>query len=195
MDWSKIFKSVVESAISSTSPVNPASPVKTGILHPEEPRNDSQTVANTNIDYVMTRWLTDWKVPAEHWDHWRAAIVIKIYDSWPPDMLARGIQPDTPAATWEDKGKRYLVSLSRWLNPGVIAHEQAHNSYALMAPAQKSAFSATYTSLKNSDPLIKYLYSINRYGLSSDIEGHAEVYRYLGETMPAALKGYYPKLM
>jgi hypothetical protein len=169
--------------------------VKLEILHPEEPPNPNQTLANTNIDDIMTKWFFDWKVPAEHWYHWRSAIVIRIYDSWPPDMLARGIQPDTPAATWDADGKRHLASLARWLNPGVIAHEQAHNSYALLTPAQKSAFSATYSPLKNTDPLIKYLYSVNRYGLTGDIEGHAEMYRYLGETMPLVLKQFYPRLM
>jgi hypothetical protein len=173
-----------------------SSPGPFSIFHPEEPRDDSQTVANTDIDAIMTRWLTDWKVPAEHWDHWRHAIVIKLYDAWPPQMLT-GLQlkPDIPAATWEDNGQRHLASLAKWFNPGVIAHEQAHNSYALMSWTEKCGFCIVYMILKNTHPLIKYLYSINPYGLTSNIEGHAEMYRYLGETMPSALKGYYPKLM
>jgi hypothetical protein len=59
---------------------------------------------------------------------------------------------------------------------------------------QKREFSAVYAPLKRKDPLIVYLYSINSYGLTSDIEGHAEVYRYICEKMPEALKIYYPKL-
>lgn len=173
---------------------NGNSPVKLEILHPEEPRNDSQTVANTDIDGIMTKWLNDWKVPAEHWGHWRNAIVIRIYDAWPPEKLSEGIKPDTPAATWDADGKRHLESLAAWFNPGVIAHEQAHNSYALLSFFQKIAFSTVYMVLKCTNPLIKYLYSINRYGLTNNVEGHAEVYRYLGETMPSALKSYYPKL-
>jgi hypothetical protein len=81
-----------------------------------------------------------------------------------------------------------------WLNAGVIAHEQAHNSYALLTAAQKAAFSAAYNPLINTDPLITFLYSHNPYGLSSDIEGHAELYRYLGDKMPAQLKQFYPRL-
>lgn len=182
MCWSKLFKLCKKSSTPLT------------ILHPEEPRNDSQTVANTVIGDIITKWLTDWKVPAAYWEYWRNAIVIQIYDFWPPEMLATGLQPDTPAATWEADGKRHLASLAKWLNPGVIAHEQAHNSYALLSDAEKLAFSAVYTPLKDNDPLIKYLYSVNNYGLTSDIEGHAEVYRYLGDEMPEVLKKYYPKL-
>jgi hypothetical protein len=48
--------------------------------------------------------------------------------------------------------------------------------------------------LKSTDPLIKQLYSINTYGLGSDVEGHAEVYRYIGQQMPAQLKPFYPML-
>ena len=165
------------------------------ILHPEEPVNNDRTVANTDVDSIMTKWLTDWKVPGNHWEHWRKVIEIHLYDAWPQNMLARGIQPDTPAATWEANGKRHLASLAKWLNPGVIAHEQAHNSYALLSDKEEVYFSVAYTPLKDGDPLIKFLYSKNSYGLTSDIEGHAEVYRYLGETMPAVLKAFYPKLM
>jgi hypothetical protein len=87
-----------------------------------------------------------------------------------------------------------MVIKPKWLNPGVIAHEQAHNSYALLTPAQKASFSTVYTPLKNTDPLIKLLYSKNAYGLTNDIEGHAEVYRYLGRQMPQQLVPYYPQL-
>lgn len=165
------------------------------ILHPEEPRNDSQTVANTNTGDIVTKWLTDWKVPPVHWEHWRNAIVIRLYDVWPPEMLATGLQPETPAATWEADGKRHLASLAKWFNPGVIAHEQAHNSYALLSAWEKLVFSAVYKCLNAKHPLINYLYSVNSYGRTSDIEGHAEVYRYLGETMPPMLQRYYPRLI
>ena len=96
--------------------------------------------------------------------------------------------------TWSADGKRHLAIKPGWLNPGVVAHEQAHNSYAFLNPTQKSAFSSLHTSLKSTDPLIKQLYSINTYGLSSDVEGHAEVYRYIGQQMPAQLKPFYPML-
>jgi hypothetical protein len=185
MCWSKIKAFFTDS---SSAPLS--------ILHPEEPPDDSHTVASTDIDAIMTKWLTDWKVPAEHWDHWRHAIVIKLHDSWPLEMLTgMKLKPDTPAATWEAAGKRHLESLAKWFNPGVIAHEQAHNSYALMSWVKKCNFCIVYMILKNTHPLIKYLYSVNSYGLTNKIEGHAEIYRYLGATMPVALKKYYPKLI
>jgi hypothetical protein len=56
------------------------------------------------------------------------------------------------------------------------------------------AFASLYTTLKASDPLIRLLYSRNTYGLTSDIEGHAEVYRYAGQQMPGQLKQFYPML-
>jgi hypothetical protein len=163
------------------------------LTHPEEAKDDNATVENTDIYEVMTEWLRQWSVPSEYWTHWREAIVVQLYDVWPSEMLATGIKADTPACTWESGGKRHLASLAKWFNPGVIAHEQAHNSYALLTAKQKAEFSAAYTSLKDTDPLIKYLYSINSYGLTSDIEGHAEVYRYIGDKMPEQLKKYYPK--
>jgi hypothetical protein len=96
--------------------------------------------------------------------------------------------------TWEAEGKRHLAIKTQWLNPGVIAHEQAHNSYAYLSAEQKTAFSALYRTLINTDPLIQLLYSINKYGLNSDVEGHAEVYRYIGQHVPAQLKPFYPAL-
>jgi hypothetical protein len=164
------------------------------IPHPEEPMNPLATLANTNVAAIITKWLVDWGVPAQHWDHWKTAIDIQVYDIYPPSLTAMGVNQDTPAATWEADGKRHLAIKPKWLNPGVIAHEQAHNSYALLNSSQKAAFTAVYTPLKNTDPVIKLLYSKNSYGLTNDIEGHAEVYRYIGQQMPAQLKMYYPEL-
>jgi hypothetical protein len=164
------------------------------IPHPEEPMNPSATLMNTNVAAVITKWLLDWGVPSQYWDYWKTAIDMQVYDIYPPSLLSMGLNQDTPSATWDAGGKRHLAIKPRWLNPGVIAHEQAHNSYALLTLPQKAAFSAVYAPLKNADPLIKFLYSKNAYGLTSDIEGHAEVYRYIGKQMPAQLLVYYPRL-
>lgn len=172
------------------SPVSAGSP-GTAIPHPEEPMNPSATIANTNAVSVVTRWLQDWGVPSRHWDHWKNAIDLQVYEVYPPSL---GLPQETPAGAWEADGKRHLAIKPQWLNPGVIAHEQAHNSYALLAPQQKAAFAAAYSPLKNTDPMIRILYSKNSYGLTSDVEGHAEVYRYIGQQMPEQLKQYYPKL-
>jgi len=156
---------------------------KLSIPHPEEPPDYSQTTENVDLLAVMQSWFEEWRVPDDHHDFWLNQIAIELRADLP-----------YPASTWEENGVRHLAVRPEWLNPGVIAHEQAHNSYALLSDEQKSEFSAVYTPLKDTAPLIKLLYSVNTYGLTSDIEGHAEVYRYLGEKMPAELKPFYPGL-
>jgi hypothetical protein len=163
--------------------------------HPEEPQNPAQTVANTNKYTVISQWLINWQVPAEYHEYWYGKIAIMVYDTWPPEMLTMGIKADAPAATWQLGNIRYLASLASWFNPGVIAHEQAHNSYALLSEGDRAAFEAAYNAVKDTDPLIQLLYRTNTYGLTNVVEGHAEVYRYLGEQMPDSLKRYYPRLL
>ncbi|QNT75262.1 hypothetical protein [Dehalogenimonas etheniformans] len=164
------------------------------ITHPEEAMNPSATLANTNLAEIINKWLADWDVPAQHWEYWKTAIDIQVYETYPAFLTTSGMSQNTPAGAWDADGKRHLAVKPQWLNPGVIAHEQAHNSYALLPPAQKVAFSSAYSLLKHTDPLIRLLYSKNQYGLTNDVEGHAEVYRYLGNQMPVELKMYYPLL-
>ena len=164
------------------------------ILHPEEPVNRAATLANTSIYTMLEKWFTDWDVPVQYRDYWKTAIDIQVYETYPPSLIKMGLRQDTPAATWDAGGKRHLAVKPAWLNPGVIAHEQSHNSYALLTASEKAAFSAAYGPLKTADPLIRLLYLKNRYGLTNDIEGHAEVYRYLGREMPPQLKAFYPRL-
>jgi hypothetical protein len=87
------------------SPVSAGSP-GTGIPHPEEPMNPSATIANTNADSVVTRWLQDWGVPPRHWDHWKKAIDLQVYEVYPPSL---GLSQETPAGAWEADGKRHLA--------------------------------------------------------------------------------------
>ena len=162
--------------------------------HPEEPRNPAATLANINVNAVITQWLTTWEVPKAWWNHWRTVLDIQVYDVYPASIIAMGITQDNPAATWDEGGKRHLAVKPQWLNPGVIAHEQAHTCYSYLNPEQKAAFAAQHASLKNSDPMIRHLYSVNTYGLTNDVEGHAEIYRYIGQQMPGQLKQYYPTL-
>ena len=178
----------------TTVPTLQAQATVMALPHPEEPMNPAANLSNTNMNTVMNKWFSDWGVPAQYRDYWKNVIDIQVYDIYPDSIIRMGINQDTPAATWDADGKRHLAIKPSWLNPGVIAHEQAHNSYALLTPEQKTAFSTAYTPLKNTDPMIKYLYSINRYGLTSDVEGHAEVYRYIGDKMTMQLKVFYPRL-
>jgi hypothetical protein len=188
----KIFTEPPASPQQSPTTTSPAQSKPLAIPHPEEPMNPAATLANTDLTSIINKWFLDWGVPEQWREYWKQAIDIQVYDVYPASLLSMGINQETPAATWEADKKRHLAIKPRWLNPGVIAHEQAHNSYALLNSDQKTGFSALYKPLINTDPLIKLLYSKNTYGLSSEIEGHAEVYRYIGQQMPEQLKPYYP---
>ena len=177
-------------------PAQPSVPVPQPLvlLHPEEPQNLNQTVANTSKDTILQEWFTGWSVPTLSQSYFTNAIDIQIFDSWSPEQIQQfGISASTPAFTFQDT-VRHLYSLASWLNPGVVAHEQGHNSYALLTDAQKTQFTTLFDSLKQTDAKLIYLWSVNSYGLTNDVEGHAETYRYWGSEMPDSLKIYYPKL-
>jgi hypothetical protein len=162
-------------------PAPASEPAALVITHPEEPPDYSKTMNNTSTEGLLESWFKGWKVPQQYQTWWRNEMNIII-----------SLQYSVPAATVSET--RQVWIRPEWTNPGVIAHELAHVSYSLLTEALKANFSAVYTPLKNTDPLIKLLYSQNTYGLNNDVEGHAEVYRYLGEKMPEQLKQYYPKL-
>ena len=153
------------------------------IPYPEESPDYSRTVANTDLDSALDDWMIKYNVPERYRNFWKTEVVSTLDDNLPH-----------PAETSGEGGVRYLKIHPEWTNPGVIAHEQAHNSYAFLNMVQKVGFSVIYTVVKVTDPLIVYLYSVNPYGKTNNIEGHAEVYRYLGGEMPGILKGFYPKL-
>ncbi len=153
------------------------------IPHPEEKPDYFQAIGILDLSLAITEWLVSYHVPTEYWDYWRTKIDIEI----DPTIVY-------PAEVHEENGIRHMVIRPEWLNAGVIAHEQAHNSYALLSDIDKQFFSAAYIPLKTTDPLIKLLYKTNTYGLTNDVEGHAELYRYLAGSMPEILKQYYPRL-
>lgn len=155
------------------------------IPYPEERPDYLQTIGSLSIDRVITAWLIAYSVPVEYWDYWRTEGVRITVTS----AIAYA------AGTYELDGKRYMDIRPEWVNSGVIAHEQAHNSYALLTVEQRLEFSSIYKSLIPVVPLMKLLYSINPYGLVNAIEGHAECYRYLARSMPSALHSFYPKLL
>lgn len=164
--------------------------------HPEEPKDPSQTAANVNVATIIAEWMINWQVPQENWPFWRDKVSIELVPGLQVPVLINGWYQlkDVPAAAYDNgNGTRTIKIRPEWLNKGVIAHENAHNSYFYLTPEQKDAFAVDFDAHKT-DPLPAYLFSINAYGLSSYIEGHAELYRYLGDQMPEALKKYYPKL-
>jgi hypothetical protein len=64
-----------------------------------------------------------------------------------------------------------------------------------LKPEEKASYTTEYTNALKTDALLKYLYSQKQYMSTNIIEAHAEVFRYLGNKMPAQLKNYYPELL
>jgi len=159
-------------------------PVSITIPHPEEPPDYSKTMDNVNIDTVIDEWLIKYQVPEIYYSWWRDKIVIKVDDQFP-----------YPAGTWEQDGKRHLTVRPEFFNPGVLAHEEAHVSYSLLTPGQKTDFSNKLFSVESSDPYIVLLWKTKRPTWGEyEVEGHAELYRYLHPHIPAKLIPYYPNL-
>lgn len=166
---------------------------KVKIPYPEEAPDYSRTIDNVSIEAVVTKWLVSYFVPMEHWGLWRTRIEIILDPN--VQALVNGVMTDVPAIVWGENNVRKMKVRPAWLNPGVIAHEQAHNSYSLLTPADKQFFAVAHAALKDADPLIKLLYKTKRPTWGDfDVEGHAEIYRFLGYKMPETLKQYYPKL-
>jgi len=150
--------------------------------YPEEKFNPLATIENVEVNLSIMGWMLDYGVPPEYQNFWYDHLVIQL----DPDY-------EYPAGVWEENGKRHMRIQPGYLNSGVIAHEQAHNSYALLTEEEKISFSSAYHTLENNKLLTK-LWKYNPYGLTNDIEAHAEIYRYLGGFMPEILKQFYTKL-
>jgi hypothetical protein len=157
--------------------------------HPEEAMNPLATVESMHLTAILDKWFLDWGVPEADRVFWR---------SW-PIVLVPGLKyngAEYPALTWPDR-----IDLDpRWANPGVIAHECCHVLWARFDAAKRTAFSAQYQSLMLTDDLLQLMrsrqpYVQSQFGKNSDIEGHAECYRYLGTRMPAGLLVFYEGLI
>jgi len=173
-------------------------PVAPTIPYPEEAPDYTRTIENTSIEGIMLDWLRKYQIPLKHWDYWRTKIDIKVFNYWTDDIVAKfpTIKADTPAFTYEENDVRHLYCRAAFLNPGVLAHEQAHSSFALLSDWQRVMFTAEYNPLKTTDPLIVLLCSKSNCGLTGDVESHAEIFRYLGpDKMPLVLRKYYPRLI
>lgn len=165
------------------------------IPFPEEAPDFTRTVENTCVADVVDQWMIKHEVPQENWELWRTAIDIQVYDQYPDSLMAWGISQDWPSFTWESDGKRHMAIKSAWLNVGVIAHEQAHNAWALLTETQQSQFAQIYESLKDTDPYIKLLRSVKEATMYNIVEIYAELYRYLGRKMPIELQRFYLRLI
>jgi len=156
--------------------------------HPEEPRDDSRTLENTPVDYGLLLWKKSYKISDENYAYFNSHTRVRLVDPFLIDGK------EYPAGTYDIESGRALDIEPRWYNAGVTGHEEGHNSYALLTVEQVEEFNTLFNHYKQNDPLIKYLFSINSYGLTNNVEGHAEVYRYLGEKMPEPLKQFYKNL-
>lgn len=148
---------------------------KNKLPHPEESR---LTTPVTDITAVREKWMKVYRVPVAYLEYWRG-VKITLDDS----------VPFAWCSSEEIRINPY------WANPGVLAHEAAHRSYSFLNKDEKSAFAVEHERQKVNSPMVRLLYSINQYGLSSPIEGHGECYRYLCTDMPKSLQLYYPKLL
>ena len=150
--------------------------------YPEEKFDPDATVENKFADDAIFRWYHDYNVPYRFREYWGLQVIIEIAASF-----------QYPAGVWEEGGKRHMVVQPGYLNSGVIAHEQAHNSYALLTLDWKAWFAQAYIRVQDTEQ-IKKLWKYRSYGTINYTELYAELYRYLGEFMPDSLKRYYPKL-
>ena len=147
------------------------------IPYPEEP----PSATAPDLETAMAAWLETYAVPPEWHDYWKTDGVEVIVN----ESLAY------PAMAYDWDGKRRLEIQPQYINAGVIAHEQAHNSYALLSDDEKGEWDTLYLTLVKE---FKKLWSVNPYGKTSPVECHAEIYRYYGPQMRDGLKLFYPKL-
>ncbi len=153
---------------------------KPSLPHPEEKPDPNATIENTDIEQVIDQWLVNWQVPAEYWDFWENKIVVHLYNEWSSETLSKyyGLTKDTPAFTIEENGVRHLYSLASWFNKGVVAHEQAHNSYALLNGERKLEFEEVFDTELETNKLLRYVWEHKPCMRKDVVEGHADYYRY-----------------
>jgi hypothetical protein len=173
------------------------SPVK--LPYPVIKPDYTKTVANTNLNKVFNDWFMNYNVLPGEFNYWRTSIKIEVFDSWPQWVYDKWpgqawYLDQSAAMTYDDTDGRHLIIKAPFLNTGVMAHEQAHNSYALLTPEDKAQFAIDYKPLKTTDRLMKAVFP-KVSTTTDDVESHSEIYRYLGNQMPQSLYKYYPKLL
>lgn len=152
----------------------PAKPTL-AIPHPEEPVIDP---AKADITTARLKWLTGYNVPTQHWQYWMD-VGITLNSSVPAEY------------TYNTTDAQCIEINPPYCNAGVIAHSVAHIVYSRLE--DKAGFMVDLVKAKT-EPLVMYLFQHHTYGLSSEVEAHAEIYRYLGASMPEYLRQYYPNL-
>jgi hypothetical protein len=177
MNWLvKIIKQIL-ALFYKTAPPTPPAPLS--IPYPEEEMRLGQKVSDVNVPSLKENYYHAYSVPPIN----RETL----------DKVRVNIEDQTyyPAYT----AGMTITMNPQWANIGVLAHEMAHVIYFQYLSGEDTIrFAQEYNALILTDPLLILLDSKNSYMNINYIEGHAEVYRYLGKYMPSALKKYYPLL-
>ena len=149
----------------------------TSLPYPEEPPDFNLNITH---EQLLQTFLTKYFIPQGHWDFWKQ-VTIKFDKTlaYPAGMISE---------------TKTLLLKPEFANSGVLAHEFSHLSYSFLAEGQKNWFVEDYNAAIKTDALLQFLDSKNSYMNTSMIEAHAEIFRYLGNQMPASLRAYYPKL-
>lgn len=144
--------------------------------------DQSMTMESVRIAEVIENWLRTWKVPQRYHSFWLEECDIKL-----------SLKYRAPAATIAQT--REIFVRPEWANPGIIAHEVCHIVWQFLSDSQRESFQKDLTDALKHDYLIRLAWQTKPYMQTNKIEAHADIYRYLGDRMPEALKSYYPKLL
>jgi hypothetical protein len=132
-------------------------------------------------EQLLQQFFDKYFIPHQYWDFWKkVTIVIDKNLPYPAGMISE---------------TRTLLLKPEYANPGILAHEFSHLSYAQLDNRRKTVFISDYSNTLQSDGLLKFLYSQKQYMQTNIVEAHAEIFRYLGINMPGQLKKYYPYLI
>ncbi len=154
-----------------------SSPITT-LPYPEEAPDYSLNLSGEDL---LKKFFSAYFIPPAYWDFWRTVtIVVDKTLSYPAGMSSE---------------TKTLYIKPEYANPGVLAHEFSHLSWAQLTEAQKSYYPQEYVTVMQTDELLRFLYFQKPYMNASIIEAHAEIFRYLGLKMPENLTKYYPKLI
>ena len=159
------------------------------IPHPEEAKKSGVKVADIDIQSLLSDWFVQWEVINKQYF---LGVRIELKENLHVILENRLLK--VPAATYANAMRMELDP--EWANPGVIAHEMAHISYALLSDSQKAEFGIEYNKALEIHELLKFVSSQKPYMRTGGIvEAHADCYRYLGNLMPENLMQFYPNLL
>jgi hypothetical protein len=162
-------------------PPQPPIPQPLAIPHPEEPPDTNATVATTDMGKVLQDFFITYEVPEKFWSFWQTVKFV--------------VDPDYQYTAATSAQTMTMWIQPQFANPGVMAHELCHVSWNMLTDAERIKFDWNFAESLVGDALVMLLDRQNSYMNTSNIEGHAELFRFLGNAMPAELFQYYPKLI